>query len=65
MKSIGMVIQAGVSQTKRSQDLMKQQTKMLNKQESIQQDIEEGLGYAMPGQEEDSETVTYSKTKKH
>jgi len=33
-------------------------------QESIQQDIEEGLGYAMPGQEEDSETVTYSKTKK-
>lgn len=64
MKSIGMVIQAGVSQTKRSQDLMKQQTKMLNKQESIQQDIEEGLGYAMPGQEEDSETVTYSKTKK-
>ena len=39
MNSIGMVIQAGVSQTKRTQDLIKQQTKFRNKQESIQEEI--------------------------
>ena len=87
--SIGIQIDLGNAQTKRGQDLVKQQAKAGGKQQPQQMQkpkadpneldfnpqklaasyensadaLNEGLGYAMPG-EEDSERVTYSKTKK-
>ena len=88
--SIGIQIQLGTAQTKRGQDMVKQQQKAggLDKEQSkdvpgkdayfkkMDQEklaagyenpadaLDEGLGYAMPGQDEESERVTYSKTKK-
>ena len=81
--SIGIQIQLGTAQTKRGQDMVKQQQRAggLDKQQSkdvpgMDQEklaagyenpadaLDEGLGYAMPGQDEESERVTYSKTKK-
>lgn len=88
--SIGIQIQLGTAQTKRGQDLTKQQAKAggLDKQQSNdvpgkdayfkkmdQQKLaagyenpadalNEGLGYAMPSEDEESERVSYSKTKK-
>ena len=88
--SIGIQIQLGTAQTKRGQDMVKQQQKAggLDKQQSkdvpgkdayfkkMDQEklaagyenpadaLDEGLGYAMPGQDEESERVSYSKTKK-
>ena len=88
--SIGIQIQLGTAQTKRGQDLTKQQAKAggLDKQQSndvpgkdayfkkMDQEklaagyenpadaLDEGLGYAMPSEDEESERVSYSKTKK-
>ena len=81
--SIGIQIQLGTAQTKRGQDLTKQQAKAggldepqnkvdpMNKQlklaagyENPADALDEGLGYAMPSEDEESERVSYSKTKK-
>jgi len=77
--SIGIQIQLGTAQTKRGQDMVKQQQKAggLDKQQankvpqgkpSKQQMADfiknESLGYAMPSEDEESERVSYSKTKK-
>ena len=58
--ALAVVNAAGVSGARR-QDQLK---RTMVGQESIQQEIDEGLGYAMPGQDEESERVSYSKTKK-
>lgn len=88
--SIGIQIQLGTAQTKRGQDMVKQQQRAggLDKQqdkvvpgkdayfkkmdqqklsagyENPADALDEGLGYAMPSEEEESERVSYSKTKK-
>ena len=77
--SIGIQIQLGTAQTKRGQDMVKQQQRAggLDKQQadkmpqgkpSKQQMANfiknESLGYAMPSEDEESERVSYSKTKK-
>ena len=88
--SIGIQIQLGTAQTKRGQDMVKQQQRAggLDKQqakvvpgkdayfkkmdqqklaagyENPADALDEGLGYAMPSEDEESERVSYSKTKK-
>ena len=80
--SIGIQIQLGTAQTKRGQDLTKQQAKAggIDKQQPKaggvgKQQPEplpllnnskqyESMAYAMPSQDEESERVSYSKTKK-
>ena len=58
--ALAVVNAAGVSGARR-QDQLK---RTMVGQESIQQEIDEGLGYAMPSEDEESERVSYSKTKK-
>jgi len=80
--SIGIQIQLGTAQTKRGQDMVKQQAKAggIDKQQPKaggvgKQQPEplpllnnskqyESMAYAMPSQDEESERVSYSKTKK-